>query len=123
MFELEKDLYSCLAEIYNTTELNDRVHADELDLNYDFKKNKVGIYYTINNINDNEYKDKATIDVNFYSLVENKINMLKVIDVFDKKLNGKDFKNYWITHKNVWLITLKEDELFHYVLSYTVNKY
>ena len=64
MFELEKDLYSCLAEIYNTTELNDRVYADELDLNYDFKENKVGIYYTINNINDNEYKDKVTIDVN-----------------------------------------------------------
>lgn len=123
MFELEKDLYSYLAEIYNTTELNDKVHADELDLNYDFKENKVGIYYIINNINDNEYKDKVTIDVNFYSLVENKINMLKVIDVFDEKLNGKDFKNYWITHKNVWLITLKEDELFHYVLSYTVNKY
>ncbi|WP_434794686.1 hypothetical protein TPDSL_18000 [Terrisporobacter petrolearius] len=145
MFELEKDLYSYLGKIYNDInnldimyipyfnedpniagvkfKLNDRIYADELPLDYDFKSNKVGIYYVINNINDNIYKDKVSIDVNFYCLEEDKMNMLKVIDVFDKELNGKDFKNYWIKHKNVWLIPLKEDELFHYVLSYSVNKY
>lgn len=123
MLNLEKDLYSCLNELYDTTDLIDRVYPNELSLDYNFKKNKVGIYYTINNIGDFEYKDKVTIDVNFYCLENNKTNMLKVIDVFDKELNGKDFKNYWIKHKNVWLITLKEDNLFHYVLSYAVNKY
>lgn len=145
MLELEKDLYSCLSKIYNDINnldivympyfnedpiiagiklrLEDRVYADELPLDYDFKSNKVGIYYVINNINDNIYKDKVSIDVNFYCLEEDKMNMLKIIDVFDKELNGKDFKNYWIKHKNVWLIPLKEDELFHYVLSYSVNKY
>lgn len=123
MLNLEKDLYSCLNELYDTTDLIDRVYPNELSLDYNFKKNKVGIYYTINNIGDFEYKDKVTIDVNFYCLENNKTNMLKVIDVFDKELNGKDFKNYWIKHKNVWLITLKEDKLFHYVLSYAVNKY
>lgn len=145
MFELEKDLYSCLSKIYNDInnlnimyipyfnedpniagvklKLNDRIYADELPLDYDFKSNKFGIYYVINNINDNIYKDKVSIDVNFYCLEEDKINMLEVIDVFDKELNGKDFKNYWIKHKNVWLIPIKEDGLFHYVLSYAVNKY
>lgn len=145
MFELEKDLYSYLSKIYNDInsldimyipyfnsdpnlagikfKLNDRIYANELPLDYDFKSNKVGIYYVINNVNDNIYKDKVSIDVNFYCLEEDKMNMLKVIDVFDKELNEKDFKNYWITHKNVWLIPLKEDDLFHYVLSYTVNKY
>lgn len=145
MFELEKDLYSCLSKIYNDInnlnimyipyfnedpniagvklKLEDRIYADELPLDYDFKSNKVGIYYVINNINDNEYKDKVSLDVNFYCLEEDKMNMLKVIDVFDKELNGKNLKNYWIKHKNVWLIPLKEGELFHYVLSYTVNKY
>lgn len=145
MFELEKDLYSCLSKIYNDInnldimyipyfnedpniagvklKLEDRVYVDELPLDYDFKSNKVGIYYVINNINDNEYKNKVSIDVNFYCLEEDKMNMLKVIDVFDKELNGKDFKNYWIKHKNLWLIPLKEEELFHYVLSYSINKY
>ena len=145
MFELEKDLYSYLSKIYNDInsldimyipyfnedpniagvkfKLNDRIYANELPLDYDFKSNKVGIYYVINNVNDNIYKDKVSIDVNFYCLEDDKMNMLKVIDIFDKELNGKDFKNYWIKHKNVWLIPIKEDGLFHYVLSYAVNKY
>ena len=45
------------------------------------------------------------------------------IEAFDEKLNKKDIKNYWITHKSIYLIQLKEEELYHYVLSYNVNKY
>lgn len=123
MLEFEKDLNIYLNEIYEDMKLKDKVYNIELPLNYDFKNNKVGIYFTVNSTDDGEYKDVFSIDVNFYCLEKDKTETLKIIDSFDKKLNKKDIKNYWITHKSVYLIQLKEEELYHYVLSYNINKY
>lgn len=116
MYQLEVDIYNCLSAINN-------VDNSELPLNYDFNKNKVGIYYKLTNVSDYDYKDVITLDVHFYSLIENKIDLLKLVDIFDEELNKKDFDNYWLTHKNVYLITLIEDDKVHYILTYNVNKY
>lgn len=116
MLQFEKDLNKYLndiAKVYNT----------ELPLNYDFNKNKVGIYFTVNSVDDAIYKNVFSLDINFYCLDINKIDLLKTIDLFDKNLNKKNIDRYWITHKNVYLIPLKEDNLYHYVLSYNINKY
>lgn len=123
MYQLEKDIFIELKSLYQQTLLKDKIYPTELPLNYDFKKNLVGVYFRFDSVTDSEYKNKYSLDVNFYCLENNKVEMLKVIDLFDNNLNKKVFKNYWITHKNVWLIPLKEDELFHYVLSYNINKY
>lgn len=123
MLEFEKDLNIYLNEICKDMELKDKVYNIELPLNYDFKNNKVGIYFTVNSADDGEYKDVFSIDVNFYCLENDKTETLKIVDLFDEKLNKKDIKNYWITHKSIYLIQLKEEELYHYVLSYNVNKY
>lgn len=123
MYQLEKDIFELLNSIYKLTNLSDKLYNDELPLNYNFKKNLVGIYYTVNSIGDNFYKDSITLDVNFYCLENNKIEMLKIVNLFDSKLNKIVFKNYWLTHKNVYLIPLKEDDLHHYVLSFNVNSY
>lgn len=123
MLEFEIDLNMYLNDIYKDMNLKDKVYNIELPLKYDFKNNKVGIYFTVNSTDDGEYKDVFSIDVNFYCLEKDKTETLKIIDSFDKKLNKKDIKNYWITHKSVYLIQLKEEELYHYVLSYNINKY
>lgn len=123
MLEFEIDLNTYLNDIYLNMNLKDKVYNIELPLKYDFKNNKVGIYFTVNSTDDGEYKDVFSIDVNFYCLEKDKTETLKIIDSFDKKLNKKDIKNYWITHKSVYLIQLKEEELYHYVLSYNINKY
>lgn len=123
MLEFEIDLNSYLNDIYLNMNLKDKVYNIELPLKYDFKNNKVGIYFTVNSTDDGEYKDVFSIDVNFYCLEKDKTETLKIVDLFDKKLNKKDIKNYWITHKSVYLIQLKEEELYHYVLSYNINKY
>ncbi|MDU1203875.1 MAG: hypothetical protein E7A06_13140 [Clostridiales bacterium] len=123
MLEFEIDLNMYLNDIYKDMNLKDKVYNIELPLKYDFKNNKLGIYFTVNSTDDGEYKDVFSIDVNFYCLEKDKTETLKIIDSFDKKLNKKDIKNYWITHKSVYLIQLKEEELYHYVLSYNINKY
>lgn len=123
MLEFEIDLNTYLNDIYLNMNLKDKVYNIELPLKYDFKNNKVGIYFTVNSTDDSEYKDVFSIDVNFYCLEKDKTETLKIVDLFDKKLNKKDIKNYWITHKSVYLIQLKEEELYHYVLSYNINKY
>lgn len=123
MYQLEKDMFELLSLIYKSTDLVDKIYPTELPLNYNYKKNKVGVYYTINDIGDNIYKNKISMDVNFYCLENNKIEMLKIVDLFNNDLNKKEFKNYWLTRKNIFLIPIKEDELHHYVLSYNINKY
>ncbi len=123
MLEFEIDLNTYLNDIYLNMNLKDKVYNIELPLKYDFKNNKVGIYFTVNSTDDGEYKDVFSIDVNFYCLEKDKTETLKIVDSFDEKLNKKDIKNYWITHKSVYLIQLKEEELYHYVLSYNINKY
>lgn len=123
MYQLEKDIFELLNPIYKSTTLTDKLYTSELPLNYNFKKNVVGIYYTVNSVGDNFYKDSITLDVNFYCLDNDKIEMLKVVALFDSKLNKEEFRNYWLTHKNIYLIPLKEDDLWHYVLSYNVNSY
>lgn len=123
MLKFEKDITAYLTEIYKNTGLSDHVYSFELPLNYDYKKNKIGIYYNYNSIDDNEYKNVISLDVNFYCLEDDKISMLEILNIFDKALNKKDINNYWITHKPVFLIPIKEDNLYHYVLSYNVNKY
>lgn len=123
MLEFEIDLNTYLNDIYKDMNLKDKVYNIELPLKYDFKNNKVGIYFTVNSTDDGEYKDVFSIDVNFYCLEKDKTETLKIVDSFDEKLNKKDIKNYWITHKSVYLIQLKEEELYHYVLSYNINKY
>nr|DAY69834.1 MAG TPA: hypothetical protein [Caudoviricetes sp.] len=123
MLEFEIDLNMYLNDIYKDMNLKDKVYNIELPLKYDFKNNKVGIYFTVNSTDDGEYKDVFSIDVNFYCLEKDKTETLKIVDSFDEKLNKKDIKNYWITHKSVYLIQLKEEELYHYVLSYNINKY
>ena len=116
MYQLELDIYNCLNAICE-------VNNGELPLDYDFINNKVGTYFNLTNVSGNEYKDVITLDVHFYSLEENKIDLLKLVDRFDKVLNKKSFDKYWLTHKNVYLITLKEDDKWHYILTYNVNKY
>lgn len=123
MLEFEIDLNTYLNDIYKDMNLKDKVYNIELPLKYDFKNNKIGIYFTVNSTDDGEYKDVFSIDVNFYCLEKDKTETLKIVDSFDEKLNKKDIKNYWITHKSVYLIQLKEEELYHYVLSYNINKY
>lgn len=123
MLEFEIDLNMYLNDIYKDMNLKDKVYNIELPLKYDFKNNKVGIYFTVNSTDDGEYKDVFSIDVNFYCLEKDKTETLKIVDSFDEKLNKKDIKNYWITHKSVYLIQLKEEELYHYVLTYNINKY
>ena len=123
MLEFEIDLNMYLNDIYKDMNLKDKVYNIELPLKYDFKNNKVGIYFTVNSTDNGEYKDVFSIDVNFYCLEKDKTETLKIVDSFDEKLNKKDIKNYWITHKSVYLIQLKEEELYHYVLSYNINKY
>lgn len=123
MLEFEIDLNMYLNDIYKDMNLKDKVYNIELPLKYDFKNNKIGIYFTVNSTDDGEYKDVFSIDVNFYCLEKDKTETLKIVDSFDEKLNKKDIKNYWITHKSVYLIQLKEEELYHYVLSYDINKY
>lgn len=116
MYKLELDIYNCLNQIHTT-------ENGELSLDYNFISNKVGVYFNLKNKSDNEYKDVATLDIHFYSLDSNKIDLLKLVDVYDLALNKKQFLNYWITRKNVYLITLKEDNKWHYILTYNVNKY
>lgn len=116
MYKLELDIYNCLNSIHE-------VNNDELPLDYDFIKNKVGIYFNLTNVTDNEYKETITLDVHFYTLEENKIDLLKLVDTFDNALNKKQFENYWLTHKNIYLIPLKEEDKYHYILTYNVNKY
>ena len=123
MLNFEKDITTYLTDIYKKTGLSDHVYSFELPLNYDYKKNKVGIYYNYNSIDDNEYKNVISLDINFYCLENDKIFMLEILNIFDKALNKKDIDNYWLTHKSVFLIPIKEDNLYHYVLSYNVNKY
>lgn len=117
MYELNLDIANVLSSLYTD------ILEYELPLEFDFTKNKVGVYYTINNIADEHYKGVATLDINFYCLQSNKVEMLKLLNTIDKQLNKKSFKEYWITHKNVYLISLKEDDKLHYILSYNVNNY
>ena len=123
MLQFEKDITKYLNDIYSTTILSDHVYSIELPLDYDFKDKKVGIYYNYNSVNDDNYKDVVSLDINFYCLENNKMLMLDILNIFDSNLNKKDINNYWLTHKPVYLIPIKEDNLYHYVLSYNVNKY
>lgn len=123
MLEFEKDLNIYLNEIYEDMKLKDKVYNIELPLNYDFKTNEVGVYFTVNSANDGEYKSIFSVDINVYCLEKDKTKTLDILYLFDEKLNKKDIKNYWITHKSVYMIQLKEEELYHYVLSYNINKY
>lgn len=122
MLQFEIDLNKYLNDIYKETNLSDKVYNTELPLNFDFSNN-IGIYFAVNSVDDGSYKNVFSIDIHFYSTDINKINLLKIIEIFDKNLNKKNISNYWITHKNVYCISLKEEDLYHSILSYNVNKY
>ena len=100
MLQFEIDLNKYLNDIYKETNLSDKVYNTELPLNFDFSNN-IGIYFEVNSVDDGSYKNVFSIDIHFYSTDINKINLLKIIEIFDKNLNKKNISNYWITHKNV----------------------
>ncbi len=121
MIKLESDLNKYLKQIYKSTNLKDKIYNSELPLKYDFNKYIVGIYFELSTSEDAGYKNVESLDVHFYA--KKKIYLSEVFDIFDEALNKKDIDRYWFTHKSVYLIKLKEEDLHHWVLSYNVNRY
>lgn len=122
MFKFEKDLFKILNDIYKTTDLENRIYVNDLPLDFDFKNN-IGIYYSINNIQDSEYKKESSVDLVFSCRKEEKIKMLEVLQKFDEELNKKSIGEYFITHKLIYLIPIKDGDFYYYTLSYNVNCY
>lgn len=122
MFKFEKDLFKILNDIYETTDLKNRIYVNDLPLDFDFKNN-IGIYYSINNIQDSEYKKESSVDLVFSCRKEEKIKMLEVLQKFDEELNKKSIGEYFITHKLIYLIPIKDGDFYYYTLSYNVNCY
>ena len=122
MFKFESDLYKIISNICELINLKDRVYVDDLPVNFNFKNN-VGIYYKINNIQDSEYKKESSLDITFVCRKEEKIKMLEILGAFDEKLNKKVIDNYFITHKLVYLIPVKDGDYYYYTLSYNINCY
>lgn len=94
----------------------------ELPDKYDFVSNKVGSYFLIPNIGDEEYKDNISLEIHFYSLDINKIHSMKKVEEVDVILNNQVIDGFWFTHKNVWLLSPQDTEgKTHYILNYNVN--
>lgn len=117
MYDLEVVLYNFLNNIYDC-------NNGELETDFDFIKNKVGMYFLIDVGGHAEYKETYSIDIHFYSLKENKIELLKVLENIKKTIGNKIIGSFYFTHKNVYLLHPQDTEdKEHYILTYTANKY
>ena len=117
MYELEVTLFNFLNKIYPC-------ENEELPIKFDFNKNKVGMYFLLDSSSHLGYKNSISVDIHFFSLKENKIELLKRLENIEKAIGNKVIGSFYFTHKNVYLLHPKDTEdKEHYILTYYANKY
>lgn len=117
MYDLEVTLNKFLNSICDCSN-------GELDDDYDFINNKVGVYFLVENTGHLEFKKAYSVDIHFYSLKVNKIDLLKLVDKVEEAIGNKIIDGFYFTHKNIYHLVPHDDkDKEHHILTYYANKY
>lgn len=97
------------------------VYSDEVSQEV-IQRDGFGIYYTLNTVQDEQYRQDYDLQICIAGLNKDKINIIQQGEIIDSILNKADITpNSRIIHKNPYINAFVEGEDFTMILEYFIR--
>lgn len=98
------------------------IYEDNLPFDFDMKN--VGIFYNIDNLQDEQYKEDISFTINIVASKNNRYKQLALLTKIETMLNKFELsENTQIIKKNAYLNILDEKDTKTLILEFWVKKY
>lgn len=115
------NIIEALVKAFTDNQLN--IYEDNLPFNYDLK-NQVGLFYNIDNVQDEDYRQDISFTINLVATKKNRYKQLAVLTRVEAILNKIELTaDTQIIKKNVYLNTLNEEDKKTFILEFWIKNY
>jgi len=110
-------------DIHNACKgIDSTVKNAELNSNFSFLTNDVGVYYLIPTVERGDYKQVIPLEVHIRADKSKQVQALSKVDAFREGLTKKVMERGWFTPSLVFMIDSKDTEgILHYILNFNFN--